>query len=157
MSKNLNDLVKGGTFCCSKAGLGVGGTATGVVIAAPNGAGVDFCIEGIMYHKADAATVAITAAAVQAVSTSCLYLVCLDSSGTLSTVKGTAVATSAVTAGDTMLKWPEPTADTCPIGGFRIDTNASTTFTAGTTELSAAGITDTYYDFSFMPTEGLTA
>ena len=157
MSMNLSEEVKGGTFCLSQAGLAVGSTASGVAIAASNGAGVDYCIDGVLYHLADAATVAITAAAVQAISTSCLYLVCLDASGTLSTVKGTAVLTASITAETEQLKWPDPTASTCPIGAVRVDTDDSTTFTAGTTEFSAAGITDTYYNLFTLPVKGLTS
>ena len=157
MSFNLNELVKGGTFCLTKAGLGVGGTASELKIASPSGDGIFYCIDGILYYAADDATVAVTAAAVQAVSTTCLYLVCLDSSGTLSTVKGTAVSTADLTAGSAVLHWPTPTADTCPIGAVKIATSDSVTFTAGTTEFSAEGITDTYYDLFAIPTAPLTS
>ena len=157
MSMNLSDNNRGGTFCLSKAGLAVGGTSTGVAIAAPNGAGVDYCIDGVLYHKADAATVAITAAAVQPVLTTCLYLVCLNSSGTLSTVKGRAVLNADLVAGTDVLEWPEPTAGTCPIGAIKVKCESSATFTAGTTGLDAANITDTYYDLFTVPTEPLTA
>ena len=49
---NLSELIKGGTLCLSKAGLVKGSTST-ISIAAPNGAGVDFAIGGLLYHKAD--------------------------------------------------------------------------------------------------------
>ena len=136
----------GFTGCFSKAGLAVGSTSTGVAIATPNGAGVDFAIDGIAYHKADAGSVAISATSVQAVSTSCLYLVELDASGALSTKKGKEELTADLGVSAT-LQWPAPSADKCPIGGFKVALNASTTFTGGTTALDAAGVTDTYYDF----------
>lgn len=136
----------GFTGALGKAGLGIGSTASELKIAAPNGAGLDYCINGIAYHAADDATVAMSAMSVQAAGTSCLYLVMLDSSGTLTTKKGTEVATSAVGV-TTSLQWPQCDVDKCPIGGFRVDTDG-VTFTGGTTELSASGITDTYWDFA---------
>lgn len=154
---NLDSSMRGGTACFSKAGLGIGSTATQVKIAAPNGAGVDYAIDGVMYHKADAATVAITAADEQAAGTVCLYLVCLDADGTLSTVKGTEVDSDDLTAGSEVIDWPTPTASTCPIGAVKVTTNSSTTFTAGTTALSATGVTDVYIDLFAVPTAPLTS
>ena len=81
----------------------------------------------------------------------------LDSSGTLSTKKGVERTTANLGA-NLSLQWPPCDEDKCPIGGFRVDTNASTTFTGGTTDLSAAGITDTYYDFALgMPNTAITS
>ena len=153
---NLSELARGGTICLSKAGL-VAGTTVTLSIAAPNGAGVDFAIGGKMYHKADTANISITAAAAQAALRSCLYLVCLDKDGTLSTVKGTAVTTADIGVGS-VLNWPEPAANTCPIGAFRIDTATGYTFTAGTTNLSGAtGMTYTWYDILLVPDAPLTS
>jgi len=158
MSMNLNDNPRGGTMCLSKAGIGIGGTdAKTLSIAAPNGAGVDYAINGIVYHKADAAdALAMTAAPVQADLTTCIYLVCLDSDGALSTVKGTAVLTADLTGGDAVLEWPEVPANKCAIGAVKI-ANSGGTFTAGTTALSAGTVTDTYYDFMCVPVAPLTA
>jgi len=150
---NFSDIARGGTICLSKAGLAVGSTATGIAIAAPNGAGVDFAINGKLYHKADAATTAITAAAVQAIASTCLYLVCLNASGTVSTVKGIAVLTADLTAGAAVLEWPDPVEDTCPIGAIKVVTVAST-YTAGTTALTGIA---TYIDLMTIPTSPLTA
>lgn len=136
----------GVTGCYSKAGLAEGTNANTIQIAAPNGAGVDFAIDGVAYHKADTDNIAVTAHTVQAVSTSCLYLVQINSSGTVSTKKGTEQLTASL--GDRLsIQWPMPDEDKCPIGGYKVATNASTTFTNGSTDLGAAGITDTYYDF----------
>lgn len=141
----------GFTGCLSKAGLTSGTAGATIDIAAPNGAGVDYAIDGICYHAADATSVAVTAHAQQAVSTSCLYLVQIDSSGTVSTKKGVERLTADL--GDNLsLQWPEPDEDRCPIGGYKIALNASTTFTNGTTDPDDAGITDTYFDFAIgMP------
>lgn len=155
---NVSELVRGGTFCLSKAGLAIGsGTASALDQAAPNGAGVDFVINGILYHLADAADIAITAATAQAVSTSCIYLVCLSTAGALTTVKGTEVLTADITSEEKVLTWPVPTANTCCIGAVRVDCDATHTFTAATTDFSAAGITDTYYDLFAVPDTPLTS
>jgi hypothetical protein len=154
---NLNEAHRGGTCCLSKAGLAIGDTTTGIKIAAPNGAGIDYAINGIVYHKADAATSNFTAAAVQPVLTTCLYLVCLDTSGNVSTVKGTAVLNADLAAGTAVLHWPAPAANTCPIGALKIVLTSSATFTAGTTALDAANVTETYYDLFTVPVSPLTA
>ena len=157
---NLNDNPRGGTFCLSKAGLAIGdGAKTGTnSFAAPNGAGIDFVIKGILYHKADAATVApFTAATVQPVLTACLYLVCINASGTITTVQGTPVLSAALTAGTAVLNWPTPADDVCPVGAVRITLASTATFTPGTTALDASNVTATYTDLFTVPTTPLTS
>lgn len=154
---NLNEGHKGGTFCLSKAGLAIGSTKSQVAIAAPNGAGIDFAINGVMYHKADAASSAITAAAVQPALTTCIYLVCLNASGTVSTVKGDVVPTADLTAGNKVLQWPTPATGTCPIGAVKVKCTVASTFTAGTTDFDASDLVVTYYDLLSIPTAPLTA
>lgn len=122
----------------TKGGL-TEGTNSGTIKTANT---INFAINGQLYTKAATDNIACTAAAAQAVSTYCLYLVCIDSSGTVSTVKGTEVAT------DTAVL-PARTADTAVIGAFKIATDGTHTYTAGTTDHSAAGITATYYDLCF--------
>lgn len=148
--ENLSNGIRGGTMCLSKAGLKVGSTATGLAIAAPNGAGVDYAIDGILYHLADAATVAVSAAAIQAADTTCLYLVTLNSSGTLATTKGTEVTTASLTAKTSILKMPDVPASVCPIGLLKVITVA-VTFTGGTTSHAASGVTTTYQDIMTLP------
>lgn len=149
---------RGAIACFSRAGLGEGTNAATILIAAPNGAGIDYAIDGLGYHKADTDNIAVTAHAQQAVSTKCLYLVQIDSAGTVSTVKGDEVLTADLTNGTKVLHWPRPAADRCPIGAYKVETDGSTTFTNGTTDLGAAGITDTFYNFcGGMPHEPLTS
>ena len=159
MTINLNELPRGGTLCLSKAGLAIGGSDTATLaIAAPNGAGVDFAINGILYHKADAAdALAFTAGTAQGLLTKCLYLVCLDADGTLSTVQGTAVLTADLAAGTKVLEWPTPTKDTCCIGAVKVQTLLAVNFTAGTTDLDATSIADVYYDLVAVPAAPLTS
>lgn len=126
----------------SKAGLAEGTNSATLAIAAPNGAGVDYCINGNFYHKADADNIAITATAEQAVSTACMYLVTLDSSGDLTVTKGTEVASGS------SCYLPDAPDDEAVIGAFKIVTSSSATYTGGTTDNSATGITDTYHDLT---------
>jgi hypothetical protein len=153
---NLNESMRGGTFCLSKAGLAIGTSATCLDIAAPNGAGVDYCIKGEMYHLADGVSKAITAAAAQAVLTKCIYLVCLNSAGTLSTVKGEEKLITDIAAG-AVLEFPVPDDDVCPIGYFTVSLANAATFTAGTTALSATDVTDAYFNLFAIPTGPLTS
>ncbi len=148
---NLSELVRGGTFCLSKAGMAEGTNDSTVKINAPNGAGVDFCINGIMYHKADTDNIAPTACAVQALGTSCLYIFTLDDDGLLDTVKGVEVLAADLAAGK-VLHWPQPAALTAAIGGMKIRTGA-TAFTVGVDDLTddiGTGAV-TYYDFFAVP------
>lgn len=146
----------GRTACYSSAGLAEGTNAGTIKIVAPNGAGVDFAINGLAYHKADTDNIAVTAHAAQAADTKCLYLAQLDSAGTLSTKKGDEVLTTDVTNGRG-LQWPQPDANKCPIGGYRVVTVA-VTFTNGTTDFSAAGVTVTCFNFAGgMPNQPLTS
>ena len=151
---------RGATECFSKAGLTIGdGAKTGPAIAAPNGAGIDFAIDGNAYHKADAATVLpLTVAPVQPVLTKCLYLIQVDAAGVVTSVQGVPVLTADLVGGTKVLHWPLPAAGKCPIGAVKVETQSSATFTPGTTALDAANIVETYYDFlGGMPTVPLAA
>lgn len=158
MSNNLSERHYGGTFCLSKAGLAEGTNSATIKTAAPNGAGVDFCVDGVFYHYADTDNIAVTANAAQADDTSCLYLVCASAAASpaITVVKGTEQLTADLENGEASLQWPAPTAGSCPIGGFKVVLDG-TTFTAGTTDLGAANVTDTYYDFFAVPPAGLTS
>lgn len=154
-----NDLPtqRGATEAFSKAGLAEGTGAATILIGAPNGAGVDFAINGLCYHKADTDNIALTAAPLQADLTKCLYLIQIDSAGVVSSKKGVEVLTAELDGQRAVLHWPEPDANKCPLGAIKVQTSGAT-FTAGTTDLGAAGITDTYYDFvGGMPHAPLTS
>lgn len=150
MSYNLSETA-GLTGALSKAGLAEGTNNATIKIAAPNGAGVDFAIDGIAYHKADTDNIAMTALDAQAAYTTCLYLVQITSGGTVSIKKGTEVQN--VVAGEALV-WPQPDDAKCPLGGFKV-VNAGSTFTSGTTDL---GTLETWYDFALGgPPRGLVA
>jgi len=153
---NLNELARGGTICLSKAGLAIGGTASKAKIAAPNGAGVDYAIKGLLYHKKDTDDAILFTGLAQADLTTCLYLVCLDKDGTVSVVQGTAVLSADLCAGNAVLHWPEPAALNCPIGAIKLAMSGGA-FTGGATDLSHASVTATYYDFCLVPEAPLTS
>lgn len=155
--ENLNEAHRGGVFCLSKAGLARNATtATAIDIAAPNGAGVDYCIGGALYHKADAAAIVLSAHAAQSADTTCLYLVCLDSTGALSSVKGNDVKNVDLANKAAVIYFPGVPAGKCAIGVIKVKTVA-VTFTAGTTALNASGVTATFTDLFAVPTAPLAA
>lgn len=124
--------------CFNAAGLAEG-TAAGTFQIAN---AITYTIGGTRYTKGATDDIAFTAAAVQATDTNCIYLVCINAAGTLSTVKGTAVAAASAAS------CPAPaSASVCPIGWIHVATASAATFTAGTTDLGAANVTDTFVDF----------
>lgn len=153
---NLNEDPRGGTMCFGKAGLAEGTNAATIKTAAPNGAGTDYAIDGILYEKADTDNIAMDALALQAADTTCLYLVSADSAGTITMKKGTEQLNTDLAAGNKVLQWPTPSSGKCPIGAVKVKTVA-VTYTNGTTDLSAAGITATYYDLCAVPTVPLSS
>lgn len=155
--ENLNEAHRGGTFCLSKAGLARNSTtASKVDIAAPNGAGVDYCIGGSLYHKADDTAIELDAQPTQEKDTTCLYLVCLDTAGAVSTVKGKDVKNTDIANGAGVIYFPDVPAGKCAIGAIKIKTVA-VTFTAGTTALNATGVTATFIDLFAVPTAPLAS
>jgi len=137
----------GFTGSVSSAGLAEGTNSATIKTAAPNGAGTDYAINGIAYHKADTDNISVTAHTAQAVLTTCLYLVQINSSGTVSTKKGDEELSADLSAGNVVLQWPFPDASNCPIGGYKVALANSATFTNGTTDHSATDVTVTYYNF----------
>lgn len=145
------NLGSGQTAAVGKAGLAIGSTPAEISIAAPNGAGLDYVINGICYHKADAASEAITAAEAQLADTTCHYTIGLNSSGTVSSVKGKEVATADIGVVGGSIQYPRMGEDICPIGATKVVTDG-VTFTAATTAHDAADVTTTYEDFALgMP------
>jgi hypothetical protein len=148
--------LRGLTACFSKAVCGIGGTPALARFTAPNGAGVDFSINGIMYHKADADDVWTLSGDDVPINSECIFLLCLNASGTMSIVQGESILTADLTNGSKLLKWPQHDVDVCPIGAVRV-TTTSTVFVPGTTSLAEGATVDTYYDFSVMPAADLTS
>lgn len=146
MSINLSDNNRAGTFNFGKPGIAEGTNAATIQIAAAT----EYSIDGIMYQKAITDNIALTAADAQADLTTCLYLITINAAGTVASVKGTEVLTANMTGGDDVLVWPQPAEGYCPVGVIQVATSGIT-FTAGTTDLGAAGVTDIYRDLHAVP------
>lgn len=125
--------------CFGPAGLAEGTNANTLQVATA----FNYRIGNLIYTKAITDNIAMTALAVQAVSTFCKYLVSINAAGTVTLTKGTEVATDASVL-------PAVPASNCAVGYINVATDGSTTFTSGTTDLGAAGITDTYVDLAFV-------
>jgi hypothetical protein len=103
-----------------------------------------FSIAGTLYTKAATDNIAMTACAQQAASKYCFYLVSIGTTGTITVTKGTDANTSdAATV-------PALPASSAPVGTILVQTDAGHTFTAGTTDLSGAGITATIQDWNII-------
>lgn len=124
--------------CYGYANLGEGTNANTIKTQAA----ISFSIGGTMYTKAITDNIAMTACAQQAISTYCLYLASINAAGTVTLTKGTEVATDTATL-------PATPANNVAFGYIKVATDASHTFTSGTTDLSAAGITATYANLAF--------
>jgi hypothetical protein len=83
-------------------------------------------------------------------SQACLFGVWVNTSGTVTTTQGPIVA-----SGDPCPVPAQATANTTLVGLIKVATSSSATFTPGSTDLSATGITDTFYDCMVMPGSAL--
>lgn len=137
--------------------INTGGAAT---VKTTNAIG--YTIDGRPYTKAALSAVALavnttlqakitfsTALAVQPVSTTVYYILVINAAGTVSCLQGTysgqTFTGANIPLGDGSMPDPDDPAY-CIIGGIKIVTNSSTTFTPGTTALDAAGLTVTFVD-----------
>lgn len=80
--------------------------------------------------------IAMTTCSAQAVSTFCYYLISIDATGAITTTKGT----------DNTYSLPSVPPGTAAMGAFLVTTDSSHPFTSGTTDLSATGITASFFD-----------
>lgn len=78
-------------------------------------------------------------------SQACLFGIWIDGSGNISTTQGMIVA-----AGDPC-PVPSTPNDRTLVGILKVTTSASATFTPGSTDLGAAGVTDVFSDCMLMP------
>ncbi len=150
MANNLAYNQRGGSMTFGKAGFAEGTNAGTIKTTAA----VDYSVDGILYTKAITDNIAVTANDEQAADTTCLYLFSIDSAGTVTTTKGTEVLSADLTTAVDTLTWPSLPANSAAVGAVKVVTVA-VTFTAGTTDLGAAGVTDTYYDLATVPAANL--
>ena len=171
MSDNLS-MNSGATLCLASAGLAEGTNANTIQIAN----NVTYTVDGRFYAKSATDNIAISyagasvyqaaAGGVQAINgtftggvngSTRLYLIGLDASGAVSIAPGAIVDTAELTAGRVGLQFPDAPAGVCPIGALRIALTAGTAFTPGATDVSASGVTDTFYNLADMPANPLTS
>jgi Flp pilus assembly protein TadG len=128
-----------GNYCMSAAGLCIGtGVNTKIKIANTVYYAVDNVIKNLT-----TAEVAHSTVTVQSVSTDRVYLVCADATGTLSIIAG-----DEATVGEALI--PDVTEGLCALGALLITTDATYTFTPGTS-VAGTNNTATYYDLVRIP------
>lgn len=140
-----------GNRCFGKGLLAISATATDVKTVTNT---ISYCVDGQIYELAPTDNITFTDVTVQPVSTTAFYAVAVDAAGTPVIYNGTPVLTAKITAGTDKAQFPEVPLTHTVIGGVKVVTDSTHTFTPGTTELSAAGITDTYFNFSCIPVTG---
>ncbi len=86
-----------------------------------------------------------------------LYGIYLDTSGAVTIEPGKIVDTAALAAGAVSLEFTPSVKNKCCVAAMRIALTSGTTFTPGSTDLSASGVTATFYNLSTIPAEPLTA
>lgn len=171
MSDNQS-MNRGLTIALNSGALAEGTNANTIQIAAA----INYTIDSRFYSKAITDNIAISysgpsvyqaaAGGVQAVNggftggvngSTRLYGIFLNASGTVSILPGPIVDTAELAAGRVALQFPDAPAGLCGIGALRIAVTAGTAFTPGGTDLSASGVTATFYNLADMPANPLTA
>lgn len=171
MSDNLS-LSQGATLALNSGALAEGTNANTIQIATA----INFVIDGQFYSKAITDNIAISysgatvyqaaAGGIQAVNggftggvngSTRIYGLFLSTAGAVSIVPGPIVDSAELAAGRVALPFPTAPRGVCPIGALRIALTAGTAFTPGSTDLSASGVTDTFYNLADMPAAPLTA
>ena len=153
---NLNDNPRGGTFCLSDAGIIIDASAKADAELVD---ALTIVINGRFYATAHAdGDIQLDGNTVSAGKTA-LFLVCASAAATpiITVVKSDEVDNDAFANGDVAIDWPQPTANTCPVGALKIVNDSASVFTGGTTLLDASDITTTAYDLFSVPAEPLTA
>ena len=109
-----------------------------------------FTNNGVFKSKAGTDKLAFSTGTALANSQACLFGVWINTSGTITTTQGPIVA-----AGDPCPVPAQVTANTTLVGLIKVTTSSAATFTPGSTDLSATGITGAYYDCMVMPGSAL--
>lgn len=105
-----------------------------------------FTSNGVFKSKSATDNLAFSTGTALAASQACLFAVWITSGGTITTTQGPIVA-----AGDPCPVPAQTTANTTLVGLIKVTTSSAATFTPGSTDLSASGITGAYYDCMDMP------
>lgn len=171
MSDNLS-LSQGLTVALNSGALAEGTNANTIKTTAD----IAYVIDGQFYSKSTTDNIAISysgasvyqaaAGGVQAVNggftgqvggSTRLYLLCLSTAGAVSIVPGPIVNSTELAAGRVALQFPDAPRGVCPFGALRVALTAGTTFTPGSVDLSATGVTATFLNLADVPANPLTA
>jgi len=101
---------------------------------------------GVFKSKSATDNLTFSTGTALAASQACLFAVWITSGGTITTTQG-----PIVTSGDPCPVPGQTTAGTTLVGLIKVTTSSAVTFTPGSTDLSATGITPAYYDCMDMP------
>ena len=110
-----------------------------------------YVVNGRAYVKAATDNIAFaahssSALAALAAKKTAVFFFFIDSAGTITVVQGTTYpATTEQDYVSRAIDWPS-LADNACIGAMKIQTNNSATFTAGSTDLGATDVVDTFYN-----------
>jgi len=109
-----------------------------------------FTNNGVFKSKAATDNLTFSTGTALAASQACLFGVWINTSGTVTTSQGPIQA-----AGDPCPVPSQATANTTLVGLIKVTTSSAATFTPGTTDLSASGITAAFSDCMDMPGSAL--
>lgn len=166
-------LVQGGNYAFTSGAWAEGTNANTIKSTAT----ITYTINGVFYSKGATDNIAISYTAPAAVydasaggvatsnggftgganGSTRLYGVYLDTSGNVSILPGKIVDTAALTAGTVALEWPAAQRGKTCVAALRVALTSGTNFTPGSVDLSASGVTATWYNLSIIPSEPLTA
>lgn len=160
----------GGNFCLSKITLARGSTVSAVSSTGT----ITYAVDGVFATKAALSNQSVAVSITKPDGTTDngsftgstktfgtisgstrVYCIFLDASGNVSVIPGPVVASADLVAGVATLQWAGPQRNKTCAGALRVTATSGTTYTPGTTNLNAAGITDAYYDLLVLPAEPL--
>ena len=131
-------------LCLSAAGVAEGTNANTFKLTNA----ISYTIAGRAYFKAaNSDNLAFSAGTALGASQVCAFFVLIDAAGTVTTEQSAIVTPSPTGDVARALEIPNPT-DKAVVGAIIVQTSSSGAFTPASTDLSAAGVTDTYVNFA---------
>lgn len=129
-------------LCLAAAGVAEGTNANTFKTSNP----ISYTIAGRGYYKGATDNLAFSAGTALGASKVCAFFVLIDAAGTVTTEQSAIVTPSPNGEVARALEIPNP-ADKAVVGAVIVQTGSSGSFTPGSTDLSAAGVTDTFVNF----------
>ena len=105
-----------------------------------------FTNNGVFKSKGATDNLTFSAGTALAANQGCLFAVWINASGTVTTTQGPIVAST-----DPCPVPGQTTPNTTLVGLIKVVTDSTATFTPGSTDLGASGVTDTFFDCMDMP------